>query len=463
MPTVAPASPIARTRLRLPRPPAVTGSLAATIASVAPGASGTLSFLVAVPAGQPIGLIPNSARFCYNDGSVQVPPACTTGSGGNIGTTGTATNTATYNVVQSFSVRLDDSGPGGAAPVSTTDAGAANDDTILVNAADQGSVVQFENIVTNTGNGVDTFNMTVVSNTFPAGTTFTFYNATNSAPLTDTNGDGIPDTGTLAASASTRVWVRAQLPPNATGNGANFQVVKRATSVGNSGVGDNTTDVLGSINRRTIDLTNTSAGGPGSGFQATGEAAAVTTNSTNPGTSTNFQLVIANAGPGADNFDLVATSNNTGINTASPTTRACGLVGHLPARHLRRAGSDRHQHRQRGRERQRDGVRDGERAGERGGGDHGHLLPCRLAVGRAVQQHRALAVRGVRREARRGHGQRHLQPRAHARPPASSSRPATRCTRTRCATTATPRSPRARSRSRSRTTPAASPTRCGST
>ena len=299
--------------------PCVTGSVAGRIASVAPGASGTLSFLVSVPAGQPIGPIPNTARFCFNDGSGQVPAACTTGSGGNIGTTGTTTNTATYTVVQSYSVRLDDSGPGGAAPVSTTDAGAANNDTILVNTADQGSVVQFENIVTNTGNGSDTFNMTIVSNTFPAGTTFTFYNATNSAPLTDTNSDGIPDTGPLAASASTRVWVRAQLPPSATGNAANFQVVKRATSVGNSTVGDNTTDVLGSINRRTIDLTNNTAGGPGAGFQATGEAAAVTTNATNPGTTTNFQLVIANAGPGADNFDLIATSNNTGINTASPT------------------------------------------------------------------------------------------------------------------------------------------------
>lgn len=293
--------------------------IAASIASVAPGASGTLSFLIAVPAGQPIGLIPNTARFCFNDGSGQVPAACTTGSGGNIGTTGTATNTASYNVVQSFSVRLDDSGPGGAAPVSTTDAGAANNDTILVNTADQGSVVQFENIVTNTGNGADTFNMTFVSNTFPAGTTFTFYNATNSAPLTDTNTDGIPDTGVLAAGASTRVWVRVQLPPNATGSGANFQIVKRATSVGNSTVGDSTTDVLGSINPRTIDLTNNTAGGPGAGFQATGEAAAVTTNATNPGTSTNFQLVVANAGPGADNFDLIATSNNAGINTASPT------------------------------------------------------------------------------------------------------------------------------------------------
>jgi uncharacterized repeat protein (TIGR01451 family) len=293
--------------------------IAASIASVAPGASGTLTFQIAVPAGQPIGLISNTARYCYNDGTGQIPAACTTGSGGNIGTTGTATNPATYNVVQSYSVRLDDSGPGGAAPVSTTDAGAANNDTILVNTADQGSVVQFENIVTNTGNGADAFNMTIVSNTFPAGTTFTFYNATNSAPLTDTNSDGIPDTGPLAANASTRVWVRVQLPPNATGTGANFQVVKRATSVGNSTVGDNTTDVLGSINRRTIDLTNNTAGGPGTGFQATGEAAAVTTNATNPGTSTNFQLVVANAGPGADNFDLLATSNNTGINTSSPT------------------------------------------------------------------------------------------------------------------------------------------------
>jgi len=292
--------------------------IAATIASVAPGASGTLSFQVAVPAGQPIGLIPNTARFCYNDGSGQIPAACTTGSGGNIGTTGTATNTATYNVVQSYSVRLDDSGPGGAAPVSTTDAGAANNDIILVNSAAQGTVVQFENVVTNTGNGTDTFNMTIVSNTFPAGSTFTFYNATNSAPLTDTNGDGTPDTGTLAAGASTRVWLRVQLPPNATSSAA-ISVVKRATSVGNSTVGDNTTDTLGSITPRTIDLTNNTAGGPGSGFQATGEAAAVTTNATNPGTSTNFQLVVANAGPGADNFDLIATSNNAGINTASPT------------------------------------------------------------------------------------------------------------------------------------------------
>jgi uncharacterized repeat protein (TIGR01451 family) len=298
-----------------------TGAVTAVIASIGPGQSGTLTFQVTVPAGRPLGPIPNTARYCYNDGVAVVPTGCTTGGAGNIGTQGTPTNTATYTVGQGYSVQLDDSGPAGAAPVSTTDTGTGavvNNDVVLLNAAAQGSVVSFEAIVSNTGNGADTLNLSFVSNTFPAGTTFTFYNSTNSAVATDSNGDGIPDTGPVAAGTSARVWVRVQLPPNGTSSAAMDSVI-RATSVGNASTGDSTTLRLAAITPRTVDLTNNTAGGPGSGFQATGEAAAVTTNTVAPGASTNFQLVIANNGPGADNFDLIATTSNAGIASASPT------------------------------------------------------------------------------------------------------------------------------------------------
>jgi len=274
------------------------GRVTATVASVAPGASGTVSFSINVlgSATAGIGSTSNVASYAYNDGVGAIAAA--------------PSNVASYTVAAAVSVNATDVG-------STTDGDGAND-IVHIASALQGTIVQFHNVIQNTGSGTDTINITLPANTFPAGTTFALYNTTNSAPLTDSNGDGVPDTGPLAAGASTNVWVRVQLPPTATNNAA-MTVTKRATSVANSATFDEVTDRLATITAKTVDLTNNAVGGLGAGFSATGEVAAQVTQTVNPGASTSFQLFISNTSTAAENYDLIATTTQAGINTATPT------------------------------------------------------------------------------------------------------------------------------------------------
>lgn len=250
---------------------------AATLAQLTAGQSGTVSFQVNVAAGTASGTLNNTATFSYNNGT---------------GTTvnGT-TNTVAFTVKQSAGVTI--SGQTVAGP------------------AAPGSSVSFTNIVTNNGNGTDTFNITVGTNTFPSGTTFQLFKSDGVTPLADTNGDGIPDTGPLAPGATYNVILRANLPANATNTGAPFTVQKTATSVTSSTVTATTTDTLSAISNNAVDLTNNSAYNattPAPGQGPGPEASPVVTNTTNPGTSSTFILYANNRGPSPDNYNLAAST-----------------------------------------------------------------------------------------------------------------------------------------------------------
>jgi len=126
-------------------------------------------------------------------------------------------------------------------------------------------------------------------------------------PLVDSNGDGIPDTGPLAAGSTYDVVVKAILPSSA--NGGPYTVQPTATSHIDSSKLSTTTDTLNSITANSIDLTNntTGSGAPGSG--AGPETNAVITNTVNPGNTTRFNLVVANGSTVADSFNLQASTD----------------------------------------------------------------------------------------------------------------------------------------------------------
>lgn len=276
----------------------------AVIPSVAPGQSGTLSFRININIGLPPGsaTTQNTAYLCYNNGAGLVPGGCN-GAPGN----SQPTNTVAYTVLGSFDVDATDVSTTPAASSSTDDDLTTNDIVRDASAA-QGSTVVFDNVIVNDGNGTDTFNITLRSNTFPAGTSFQIFNSTNSAPLTDSNADAIPDTGPVVAGTATHVFVHAVLPPSATGG--HYDVIKRATSVGGgAGVFNEVTDRLLAITTSTVDLTNNSATGPGVGPGP--EAAAQVTNSTNPGTTTTFTLFVNNHSTSSDNYDLAASTDSS--------------------------------------------------------------------------------------------------------------------------------------------------------
>jgi trimeric autotransporter adhesin len=253
-----------------------TTTYLATINQVTAGQSGTVSFQVNVAAAAAAGALNNTASYSYNNGT---------------GTVSGSTNTVPFTVKQT----------GGVTFTGQTVAGPAA----------PGSAVSFTDVVTNTGNGSDTFNITLGANTFPAGTTFQLFKSDGATPLTDTNGDGIPDTGPLAAGGTYNVIVKATLPPNATNSGAPFTLTATATSVFDATKSANATDTLSAISPAAVDVTNNlpyNAVTPAPGQGPGPEAAAVVTNATNPGTSTTFIVIANNRGPAPDNYNLGAST-----------------------------------------------------------------------------------------------------------------------------------------------------------
>ncbi|KAF0174489.1 MAG: hypothetical protein FD161_3552 [Limisphaerales bacterium] len=257
------------------------GRVTAVIASVAPGQSGTLTFQVNVNSGVAPGPINNRVSYSYNDGANPVGPF--------------DSNPAVFTVQQTASVTLSGS---------------------TVASASQGGTVTFTNLLTNTGNGTDTFDITVDSSSFPAGSTVAILQPDANTPMTDSNGNNRPDTGPLAPGAAYNVVVRVTLPPGVTGGGP-YALSKRATSANNSAVSATASDTLTTIAPNTVDLSNNSAGSGAPGFGNPGagsgngqpEAAAVTVNTNAPGTTSRFTLHVNNTSSSSDTYNLAASTD----------------------------------------------------------------------------------------------------------------------------------------------------------
>ena len=263
-----------------------TKTLLVTLNQVTAGQSGTISFGATVTAGTAPGTLNNTATTSYNNGATTV-----TGS----------SNTVPFTVLQTAAVTLTGTTvPGPAAP---------------------GSTVSFTNTVTNTGNGSDSFNITLSAGNFPAGTTFQLFKSDGVTPLVDTNSDGTVDTGPLAPAATYNVILKATLPPNATNAGAPFIIAKTATSVFDPTKSATTNDQLTAVASAAVDATNnlpTGAGVPGVGVFANGEGAAQVTNTLNPGAATVFTIVANNTGPSPDSYNLGASTVNTFASVTLP-------------------------------------------------------------------------------------------------------------------------------------------------
>lgn len=258
------------------------------IASVAPGQSGFVTFTVGVDAGTAPGIIPNTAVYAFTSGGAQGP---------------FNTNTVPFLVTQVAGVTL------------TPPAPVAN--------AEAGDTVPFTNVLVNTGTGTDTFDITITGNNYPSGTTFQLFQSDGNTPLTDSNGNGTPDTGPVVAGGTYNIILKAILPGNATAGGP-YTVTKLATSTFNPTVTDDADDVLTTILGASVDLTNNvalPAVGLGAGAQSgNANATVIVNNSTNPGTTTTFTLVVNNTGPNPDTYNLLADDDGT-----------FGTVNDLPA------------------------------------------------------------------------------------------------------------------------------------
>jgi len=258
----------------------VADSVIIEIASINAGASGNVSFKVTVDAGTEGNTIVNNGTFSHDDAPTPVN-----------------TNNASIQVDENYDINR------------------VGADTVLVNSAEQGSIVNFLNLFTNDGTATDTYNITLSGSNYPAGTTFTFFkvDASNNptSPYTDTNSDGIPDTGPIAVGDSAKVILQVNLPSGE--SGGPYAVVKTLTSINDPGESDFHTDALGEITTPTVDITNVAeiGGGGETGVGQGPENAPVTTLAANPGTTINFTLFLNNTSGVDDTYHLAFESDTT--------------------------------------------------------------------------------------------------------------------------------------------------------
>lgn len=248
---------------------AASGVIQALVPAVNPGVTGTLSFKVAVSATASIGTVDTTNQATY---SAVGCPAITTiaGAGASGATCGsiTTTNAAAFTVLATRGVTLDVIDP---TPNTGTPGTGADVKTALQIVP--GGSAMFTHVVTNSGNAPDSINLSVATlgNTFPSGTTYTWFASDGSTPLLDTTGDSVVDTGPIAAGASMTAILKVTVPSNTVvAPGANLTANAVATSFGDptklDAAGNVVTNVIGSL----VDLTNTAAG-TGIGNTANGD------------------------------------------------------------------------------------------------------------------------------------------------------------------------------------------------
>ncbi|NNK98790.1 MAG: DUF11 domain-containing protein, partial [Xanthomonadales bacterium] len=185
-----------------------------------------------------------------------------------------------------------------------------------------GGTVYLVHQFTNTGNGIDRFEIESTSSGDFAPVSFAYYRDLGTVGefdpadvlLTDTDGDSIPDTGVLAAGETFDMLVAVAMPgPPAVGT---ITVTTTAESNFQPGCGALLTPVKGSID----DLLKI----PGSDIAATktdGQVSAI------PGQTITYSITITNGGPDDATGVLVADTFDPVIFDVPAISWTCGIVG----------------------------------------------------------------------------------------------------------------------------------------
>jgi len=291
----------------------VTGNtLNTVVASLGQNVTQTVSFVVLVNSTAAIGTSTTTNVGQFNPAD---SPAATAAA---IGTLGSSTNPSAYTVVASYSIAVG-TNPSTAATAVDTTAGTPNGtaaDLTTRPSVVAGGSVKFAQSVFNAGTGTDTVNLTIAAGTFPAGTTFVLFAADGVTPLLDTTGDGVPDTGPIAAGGSVNIVLQANVP-SATAVGAGpFSATVTGRSAGDTTKIDATLDTVTIVVGSLVDLTNTAAG-TGTGSTAGGDLGPgpspnpTTTNATAAGTGTVFALFVKNNDSVNNTYNLAASQSTS--------------------------------------------------------------------------------------------------------------------------------------------------------
>lgn len=215
-------------------------TITAVLSSVPANSSGFIQFKVKVNQAN-AGQIPNTVQVSYDHDNNTATSNVTTTS-----------NTAILTIKPTYGVEING--------ISTSASSAGADNLVTASAVSSGSEIIFRNYVWNTGNSEDRFNLTFSNDSFPAPHQVEFYRADGVTPLLDSNGDGIADTGLLAAGEKLDIVVRLRTPTTfAATTATDYSVFPRAQSIGDSSKSDAVEDrssIIITNANRLVDLVN---------------------------------------------------------------------------------------------------------------------------------------------------------------------------------------------------------------
>lgn len=199
-------------------------------------------------------------------------------------------------------------------PVTITPSAA---DTQTAQATTTTTVVTFTNTVQNTGNRPDVFDITTGQAGFPAGTTVELLKPETGTPLlTDTDGDGVPDVGSLNPGQTADLLVRVTFPAGSapTTPGTQPTVTVTTTSSNDPTKKDTTKDI---VNLPGLSFGNPDPNQPGGnptpvgtpelgqpGNPGTPIVPPTTCTATSPAIQSTVAMEIANLGSAPDTFDV---------------------------------------------------------------------------------------------------------------------------------------------------------------
>lgn len=257
---------------------AATQTVIAELDSVPANSSGVISFDVLVTA--PLaGDIPNTATVVYDPDDDPLTPNDVT----------TTTNTAIVQVPALYGVEING--------IATSASADPADNLVIVPAVDQGGVATFNNYVWNTGNIADTYNLAIGSSNLPAGSVVEFFRADGVTPVLDSNGDGIPDTGSLPVGQSLPIVVKVRFPASYTGGNGPYNVFPVAQSIASAATNDDVQDRVEQVDVQLVDLFNTDPDtGVGNGVIEGAGGAPLKTLSTQAGTTVIYPISVTHTG-----------------------------------------------------------------------------------------------------------------------------------------------------------------------
>ncbi|WP_291390977.1 isopeptide-forming domain-containing fimbrial protein [Acinetobacter sp.] len=282
-------------------------SLEASITAVAPLTSGTLAFKAKVKQGA-TNKIPNTAGFVqYDTDSTTVKLS-------------SFSNTVIYNLAAVYGVVLNNESS------SATNLGNPNSspDNLVVQASlKPGQEVFFNNYVWNIGNTTDTYNLSYSSNNnnLPSCATVNFYTQDGKTLLTDTNGDGKVDTGSISNAAVKQIQVGVSASTGCSSSVSNINIDVVATSIASSAVSDPIRNQITALTAESSssDLYNADQSGLGVGIVDNAGQPLRTVKVTSG--KAVFPLVAKNNSTQANNYNLYASFSAIDVANIMPTTR----------------------------------------------------------------------------------------------------------------------------------------------